>query len=124
MKSLNLVTLVLLIVGGLNWGLVGAFQFDHGRPGKVGPETHLRTCGLDHRFESVPQGDRPQAHAVFDVLAPVDIPYATAGAARQDWRQRLRVLVVAFGVGVSSPGNAGMQSLTNLGHAFPRASFG
>jgi uncharacterized protein len=28
MKSLNLVTLVLLIVGGLNWGLVGAFHFD------------------------------------------------------------------------------------------------
>lgn len=28
MKTLNLATLVLLIVGGLNWGLVGAFQFD------------------------------------------------------------------------------------------------
>ena len=28
MKSLTLVTLVLLIVGGLNWGLVGAFHFD------------------------------------------------------------------------------------------------
>jgi uncharacterized membrane protein YuzA (DUF378 family) len=28
MKTLNLVTLVLLIVGGLNWGLVGALQFD------------------------------------------------------------------------------------------------
>lgn len=28
MKALNLVTLVLLVVGGLNWGLVGAFQFD------------------------------------------------------------------------------------------------
>ena len=28
MKSFNLVTLVLLIVGGLNWGLVGAFQVD------------------------------------------------------------------------------------------------
>ena len=28
MKSLNLVTLVLLIVGGLNWGLVGAFKFN------------------------------------------------------------------------------------------------
>ncbi|GAA5073512.1 DUF378 domain-containing protein [Lysobacter panacisoli] len=28
MKGLNLLTLVLLIVGGLNWGLVGAFQFD------------------------------------------------------------------------------------------------
>jgi uncharacterized protein len=28
MKSLNLVTLVLLIVGGLNWGLVGAAKFD------------------------------------------------------------------------------------------------
>lgn len=28
MKSLNFVTLMLVIVGGLNWGLVGAFQFD------------------------------------------------------------------------------------------------
>jgi uncharacterized membrane protein YuzA (DUF378 family) len=28
MKMLNLVTLVLLIVGGLNWGLVGLFDLD------------------------------------------------------------------------------------------------
>lgn len=28
MKTLNLITLFLVIVGGLNWGLVGAFQFD------------------------------------------------------------------------------------------------
>lgn len=28
MNRLNLVTLVLLIVGGLNWGLVGALDFD------------------------------------------------------------------------------------------------
>lgn len=28
MKTLNLATLALLIVGGLNWGLVGALQFD------------------------------------------------------------------------------------------------
>jgi uncharacterized protein len=28
MKALNLVTLALVIVGGLNWGLVGAFEFD------------------------------------------------------------------------------------------------
>ena len=28
MKALNLVTLVLLIVGGINWGLVGVAQFD------------------------------------------------------------------------------------------------
>jgi uncharacterized membrane protein YuzA (DUF378 family) len=28
MKALNLVTLVLVIVGGLNWGLVGLFSFD------------------------------------------------------------------------------------------------
>jgi len=28
MKSLNILTLVLLIVGGLNWGLVGLFSFD------------------------------------------------------------------------------------------------
>jgi uncharacterized membrane protein YuzA (DUF378 family) len=28
MKALNLITLILVIVGGLNWGLVGLFQFD------------------------------------------------------------------------------------------------
>ena len=28
MKPLNLITLILLIVGGLNWGLVGLFNFD------------------------------------------------------------------------------------------------
>lgn len=28
MKALNIVTLILVIVGGLNWGLVGAFDFD------------------------------------------------------------------------------------------------
>ena len=28
MKALNIVTLVLVIVGGLNWGLVGAVNFD------------------------------------------------------------------------------------------------
>ena len=28
MKALNIITLVLLIVGGLNWGLVGAAGFD------------------------------------------------------------------------------------------------
>ena len=28
MRTLNTITLVLLIVGGLNWGLVGLFGFD------------------------------------------------------------------------------------------------
>jgi len=28
MKNLNLISQVLIIVGGLNWGLVGAFGFD------------------------------------------------------------------------------------------------
>lgn len=28
MKALNMVTLFLLIVGGVNWGLVGLFNFD------------------------------------------------------------------------------------------------
>jgi uncharacterized protein len=28
MKSLNLITLILIIVGGVNWLLVGFFQFD------------------------------------------------------------------------------------------------
>ena len=28
MKFMNILTLILLIVGGLNWGLVGLFDFD------------------------------------------------------------------------------------------------
>jgi uncharacterized membrane protein YuzA (DUF378 family) len=28
MKSINILTLILVIVGGLNWGLVGLFGFD------------------------------------------------------------------------------------------------
>ncbi len=28
MKALNILTLILVIVGGLNWGLVGLFDFD------------------------------------------------------------------------------------------------
>ncbi|MFA5424616.1 MAG: DUF378 domain-containing protein [Phycisphaerae bacterium] len=28
MKNVNVIALVLLIVGGLNWGLVGIFNFD------------------------------------------------------------------------------------------------
>ena len=28
MKALNLTTLILTIIGGLNWGLVGLFDFD------------------------------------------------------------------------------------------------
>jgi uncharacterized protein len=28
MKAVNLITLALVIIGGINWGLVGAFQFD------------------------------------------------------------------------------------------------
>jgi uncharacterized membrane protein YuzA (DUF378 family) len=28
MKNINIITQILLIVGGLNWGLVGAFSFD------------------------------------------------------------------------------------------------
>ena len=28
MRALDLIALILLVVGGLNWGLVGLFQFD------------------------------------------------------------------------------------------------
>lgn len=28
MRAINIITLALLIIGGLNWGLVGLFQFD------------------------------------------------------------------------------------------------
>ncbi|MFC3076647.1 DUF378 domain-containing protein [Phenylobacterium terrae] len=28
MKAINLITLMLVIVGGVNWGLVGLFEFD------------------------------------------------------------------------------------------------
>lgn len=28
MQAINLVTLLLIIIGGINWGLIGLFQFD------------------------------------------------------------------------------------------------
>lgn len=28
MKTLNILTLLLVVIGGINWGLVGLFQFD------------------------------------------------------------------------------------------------
>lgn len=28
MKTLNLITLILVIIGGLNWGLIGLFDYD------------------------------------------------------------------------------------------------
>ncbi|MCW8808058.1 MAG: DUF378 domain-containing protein [Rhodanobacter sp.] len=28
MKTLNILTLLLVVIGGINWGLVGFFQFD------------------------------------------------------------------------------------------------
>jgi len=28
MRAVNIITLILVIIGGLNWGLVGLFQFD------------------------------------------------------------------------------------------------
>ena len=28
MRAINIITLLLVIIGGLNWGLVGLFQFD------------------------------------------------------------------------------------------------
>lgn len=28
MKKLNIIALILILIGGLNWGLVGAFKFD------------------------------------------------------------------------------------------------
>jgi hypothetical protein len=43
-KALNLIALVLLIVGGLNWGLVGLFHFDLVAAlfgGELGPRSAL-----------------------------------------------------------------------------------
>ncbi len=28
MRAINIITLLLIIIGGINWGLVGLFQFD------------------------------------------------------------------------------------------------
>ncbi len=28
MRAVNIITLILVIIGGLNWGLVGLFEFD------------------------------------------------------------------------------------------------
>lgn len=44
MKTLNAIALALLVIGGLNWGLVGLFQFDLVAKlfgGELGPRSSL-----------------------------------------------------------------------------------
>ena len=44
MKALNIIALILLVVGGINWGLMGLFNFDLVAAlfgGEVGPRSGL-----------------------------------------------------------------------------------
>lgn len=59
MKTLNLVTLILVIVGGLNWLLVGALRFDVVAALFGGPDTALSRMiyilvGLSALWQLVP----------------------------------------------------------------------
>ena len=72
MKTLNLVTLILVIVGGLNWGLVGLADFDLVAAlfgdGSVLARTVYVLVGLSAVYQIVPllkafQVDEPRAEA-------------------------------------------------------------
>jgi uncharacterized protein len=73
MKTLNLLTLILLIVGGLNWGLVGLANFDLVAAifgdGSALSRTVYVLVGLSALYQILPlikafQTDEPQAQAV------------------------------------------------------------
>jgi len=72
MKPLNLITLILVIVGGLNWGLVGIAQFDlvaaiFGAGSAIARTVYV-LVGLSALYQIVPllkafQTDEPRAQA-------------------------------------------------------------
>ena len=73
MKTLNLLTLILLIVGGLNWGLVGLANFDLVAAifgdGSALSRAVYTLVGLSALYQILPlikafQTDEPQAEAV------------------------------------------------------------
>ena len=74
MKTINLITLILTIVGGINWGLVGLADFDL-VAALFGPESGMsRTVyvlvGLSALYQLVPLSkafriDEPRAEAAY-----------------------------------------------------------
>ena len=71
MKALNLITLMLIIVGGLNWGLVGAFEFDlvatiFGGEETAGARLIYMLVGLSALYQLIPL---VQAFSVGEVYA-------------------------------------------------------
>lgn len=71
MRTLNIITLLLTIIGGLNWGLVGLFQFDlvaaiFGGPDSAASRLVYVLVGLSAAWQVVPF---IQAISVGEVLA-------------------------------------------------------
>ena len=71
MKALNLITLILCIIGGLNWGLVGAFEFDlvstlFGGDEAAGTRIIYVLVGLSALYQLIPM---VQAFSVGEVRA-------------------------------------------------------
>lgn len=59
MKTVNVITLALVIVGGLNWGLVGFFQYDlvasiFGGQGSAGARVIYCLVGLSALWQIMP----------------------------------------------------------------------
>ena len=68
MRALNVITLILVIVGGLNWGLVGLFGFNL-VAALFGEDSFLTTIvyilvGLSALWQLIPlfRGDEARAH--------------------------------------------------------------
>ena len=79
MRMVNLVTLVLVVIGALNWGLMGLFQLDLVATIFGGPQTALSRIvyilvGLSGAYQIVPLLSAVSGHA--------DNPQLASGARR------------------------------------------
>ena len=69
MKALNLLTLLLVIIGGVNWGLMGLFQFDlvatiFGGPSATLSRIVYSLVGLSALWQLIPFGRAMQTDEV------------------------------------------------------------
>ena len=72
MKALNIITLVLVIVGGLNWALVGLFDFDLVAAAQTSPDHKTLVAAV----KAAKLVDTLASKGPFTVFAPTDAAFA------------------------------------------------
>src|SRR5690606_10209449 len=85
------------------------FDFDHRRSGEIAASDELMPDGFENRRVGMAQPDGTVTHAVFDVFAAVDVPYATAQPAHDERRRLDRVLIVSLRICVAAARDEGVR---------------